>query len=601
MTGRRRRLRQLALAAVALGAIVVGLTLYLTDALRNPELDTVDARFDLRGTQDPPDDVVVVQIDDKTFQDLGLQWPFPRSVQAKLLDRLSQDDPATIGFDVQFTEPSAGSKVAGPLGFASSPEDLALIGAADRAGKIVFSTTEVGPHGQTQVLGGDIVLKQIGARAGNTNLPPDPGGVLRRITYSLDGLVSFPVAAVETATGETVDPDEFDPDGSLIDYQGPPGTIDTVSYSDVLQGRTDPGFFKDKIVVIGASAPSLQDVHATSTTGDELMSGPEIQANAIITVRDGLPLATSGEGLDILLIVLLAVAAPLASLRLSPLRSLLVGIVLGVLYVVIVQLALNGGLVLPVIYPLVALAVAVVGMLAVQYILTAFDREQVRSVFARFVPEGVVGEVLDRTDDDLRLGGERRECTILFSDVRGFTTFSESRPAEEVVDVLNRYLQEMSDAILSHGGAITAYIGDGIMAVFGAPIEQPDHADRALAAARSMLSEKLPAFNRWVQEERGLDAFRMGIGIFSGPVMVGNVGSDQRLEYTAIGDTVNTASRLEGMTKGTPHSVHVADPTRELLQDANADDELIYIDEIPVRGRKSKVKVWTLPDLGSEG
>jgi adenylate cyclase len=156
----------------------------------------------------------------------------------------------------------------------------------------------------------------------------------------------------------------------------------------------------------------------------------------------------------------------------------------------------------------------------------------------------------------------------------------------------------MSDAILSHGGAITAYIGDGIMAVFGAPIEQPDHADRALAAARSMLGEKLPAFNRWVQEERGLDPFRMGIGIFSGPVMVCNVGSDQRLEYTAIGDTVNTASRLEGMTKGTPHSLHVADPTRELLQDADA--ELIYIDEIPVRGRKSKVKVWTLPDLGSE-
>ncbi len=596
MTGRRRRLRQLALAAVALGSIAIGLTLYLTDAMRDTDLDTVDARFTIRGTEDPPDDVVVVQIDDKTFQDLGLQWPFPRSTHAKLLDRLSRDDPAAIAFDVQFTEAS-GSKAAGPLGFASSPEDIALIRAVDRAGRIVLSTTEVGPHGETAVLGGDIVLKQIGARAGNTNLPPDPGGVLRRILYSIDGLVSFPVATVETATGSTVDPGEFDPDGSLIDYQGPPGTIDTVSYSDVLQGRTDPGFFKDKIVVIGASAPSLQDVHATSTTGDELMSGPEIQANAIITVRDGLPLAVSGEGLDILLIVLMAVAAPLASLRVSPIRSLLV-VALGLLYVVIAQLAFNSGLVLPVVYPLVTLAVSVVATLAVHYVLTAFERERVRTVFARFVPEGVVGEVLARTDDDLRLGGERRECTIMFSDVRGFTTFSESRPPGEVMEILNRYLQEMSDAILSHGGAITAFSGDGIMAVFGAPIEQPDHADRALAAARSMLTEKLPAFNRWLQEEKGVDGFRMGIGIHSGPVMVGNVGSDQRLEYTAIGDTTNTASRLEGMTKGTPHSLYVADPTRELLQ--NGDQELTYVDEVPVRGRKSKVRVWTLPDPSSE-
>ena len=159
---------------------------------------------------------------------------------------------------------------------------------------------------------------------------------------------------------------------------------------------------------------------------------------------------------------------------------------------------------LPVVYPLVTLAVAVVGMIAVQYVLSTFEREQVRSVFARFVPEGVVSEVMARTDEDLRLVGERRDCTILFSDVRGFTTFSETRPAEEVVEVLNRYLEEMSDAILAHGGAITAYIGDGIMAVFGAPIHQPDHAARALDAARSMLLEKLPAFNSWLQEEKGL-------------------------------------------------------------------------------------------------
>jgi adenylate cyclase len=596
----RRRRRHLALAAVAALSVAVGLFLYLSDSLNDTELDTVDARFEVRGTQDAPDDIVLVLVDDKTFSELGLRWPFPRSQHAKLLDRIAAGDPTAIAFDVQFTEPTIPPKEGEPafLAWASSPEDIALIGAVRRAGDVVLSTTEVGPDGETAILGGNLVLGDVKARAGNTNLPPDPGGVLRRIEYSIDGLVSFPVAVNEVATGETVDPDEFDPDGTLIDYRGPVGTIDSISYSDVVQGRVEPAQFKDKIVVIGASAPSLQDVHPTSVAQDELMSGPEVQANAILTVGDGIPLKFAPDALDLILIVLMGIAAPLGSLRLTPVWSLVAGVLLGLLYAMIAQLAFNSGLVLSVIYPLVTLAMSVVVTLGVGYVLAAFEREQVRSVFARFVPEGVVPDVLARTDDDLRLGGERQECTILFSDVRGFTTFSETRTAEEVVEILNRYLEEMSDAILSHGGAITAYIGDGIMAVFGAPIEQPDHADRALAAARSMLSEKLPSFNRWLHDEKGIDPFRMGVGVHSGPVMVGNVGSDRRMEYTAIGDTVNTASRLEGMTKGTPHSLYVADPTRELLR--NGRTELTYVDEIAIRGRKSKVKVWTLPDVSSE-
>jgi adenylate cyclase len=600
MANRRRR-RHLALAAVAAFAVAVGLLLYLTDSLDDTELDTVDARFELRGTQDAPDDIVLVLVDDKTFTDLRLRWPFPRGEHAKLLDRIDSGDPAVIAFDVQFTEPTNRAREGEPafLAWASSPQDTALINAVRRAGDVVLSTTEVGPDGETAVLGGDLVLEEVKARAANTNLPPDPGGVLRRIEYSIDGLVSFPVAVNEIATGEQVDADQFDPDGTLIDYRGPAGTVDSVSYSDVLEGRVEPTLFTDKIVVIGASAPSLQDVHPTSVAQDELMSGPEVQANAIATVRDGFPLQHSPDGLDIVLIILMGVATPLVSLRLSPLWSLGTGLLLGLLYLVVAQLAFASGLVLSVIYPVATLAVSAVITLGVGYILAAFEREQVRSVFARFVPEGVVPDVLARTDDDLRLGGERRDCTILFSDVRGFTTFSETRPAEEVVEILNRYLEEMSDAILSHGGAITAYIGDGIMAVFGAPIEQDDHADRAIEAARSMLDEKLPSFNRWIGEEKGLDPFRMGIGLHSGPVMVGNVGSDRRMEYTAIGDTVNTASRLEGMTKGTPHSLYVADPTRELLRDGKT--ELTYVDEIAIRGRKSKVKVWTLPDASPDG
>ena len=160
--------------------------------------------------------------------------------------------------------------------------------------------------------------------------------------------------------------------------------------------------------------------------------------------------------------------------------------------------------------------------------------------------------------------------------------------------MLNKYLSEMSDAILDHGGTLVAYMGDGIMAVFGAPIEQDDHADRALAAAREMLDVRLPRFNAWLREKGLAEGFRMGIGLNSGRVMSGNVGSERRVEYTAIGDTTNTAARLEGMTKGTPHQLFVADSTRSRLKEPPPD--LVFVDEFEVRGRQARVKLWSLPD-----
>ena len=179
---------------------------------------------------------------------------------------------------------------------------------------------------------------------------------------------------------------------------------------------------------------------------------------------------------------------------------------------------------------------------------------------------------------------------MLFSDIRGFTTFSEARDPGQVLEVLNRYHEEMTDAIMAHSGTLISFMGDGIMAVFGAPIEMDDHADRAYAAAKEMLSTRLPAVNEWMRERDIGAEFQIGIGLNSGPVMAGNLGSSKRLEYTTIGDTVNTASRLEGMTKGSGHSLFVADSTRELL--SQQDGELSYVDSFPVRGRAEEIRVW---------
>jgi adenylate cyclase len=222
----------------------------------------------------------------------------------------------------------------------------------------------------------------------------------------------------------------------------------------------------------------------------------------------------------------------------------------------------------------------------------AQERERVRELFARFVPEPVVDEVLAHADEDLRLGGERRVATVMFCDLRGFTGFAETRPPELVIEALNRYLGTMSDVILGRGGTLTCFMGDGIMAVFGVPIEQADHADRALAAAREITGGALEGLNAWLRKEGIGDGFRMGVGLNSGVVMAGNVGSERRLEYTAIGDTTNTAARIEAMSKETPHMVLMSDSTRSMLTTEVSD--LVEVDAREVRGRSTLVQLWSI-------
>jgi adenylate cyclase len=235
---------------------------------------------------------------------------------------------------------------------------------------------------------------------------------------------------------------------------------------------------------------------------------------------------------------------------------------------------------------------ATVGSIGVHYAIAAFERERVRDVFSRFVPEQVVDQVLAQADSDLRLQGKEMVTTVLFSDLRGFTSSAEDMPAETVITVLNYYLHEMSEAILAHGGTLVCYMGDGIYAIFGAPLAEEDHADRALAAAKEMLLERLPNFNEWMREHGYGEGYFMGVGLNSGPVMAGNVGHERRMDYTAVGDVVNTASRLEGMTKGTPFSVLIAESTIEMMSERPTD--LVYYDELDIRGRVAKLKLWAL-------
>jgi adenylate cyclase len=573
---RWRRRRRLLLALVAAVAAAIGVLSYLSGALHRSELQTLDVRYQVRGTnRSLLKRFLVVGIDAPTLSFFATSkthpanWPFPRRYDARVVDELVRAGAAHIAIDLQFSQPT------------DPRDDYALADSLAYARHVVLATTAVGPHGTTDILGGNANLRRFGdAVAADASVLPDASGSISTTQYSYQGLETFPAAIAAVTAGHAIEPSLFG--GATrpvpIDYAGPPGTAPYLSYWRVFSGRFPTALVRGRTVIIGATAPILQDRHPTPMGGG-LMSGTEIVGDA-------------GGWLDVLLIIVLGSVVPALGLRGWALRALGAGLLVGALYALGAQIAFDSGRIVTVVDPELALLIASFGTLAVTYLSEAFERQHARTTFARFVPPGVVDEVLSSTDDDLRLAGVQRVCTVMFSDLRGFTKFSETQPVDRVIAVVNHYLNEMTEAILGAGGTLIAYMGDGIMAVFGAPLEQDDHADRALRAAREMIGPRLAAFNAWLAEQGYESGFRMGVGLNTGPVMCGNVGAEQRVEYTAIGDTTNTASRLEGMTKNSEHMLFVADATREALHDPPPD--LVYVDEFEVRGRQAKMRVHSL-------
>jgi len=605
---RTARTRRGLLVIVALLSVAVGIVTYATGALHAADLDTMNVRFGVRGTEKPPSNIVIVAIDDQTFADLDTSWPFCYSRHAQLISDIAGERPKAIAYDIQLSDPPH-------PGCGGMSDQVALLNAINNAnGRVVLGWQINYANGNVEFIGagkGRELATAVGAHISSTLLPPDPGYVDRRLAYQIRNLATFGVVTAEVATGHRVSPKLFGGVNgtSWIDYAGGAGTFPFVSFSTVIQHKLPANFFHNKIVVVGATTTSLQDIHATPTA--PLMTGPEIQANTIATVLRNLPLRSVPGWINVLIIILLGSAAPLVGLRFGgsgrgslgsalsgALSSVGLALVLGLAFLGAAQLAFNAGHVLSIVYALLALVLSAVAALAVHLILGAMERERVRDLFARFVPQDVVDEVLARTDG-LRLGGVQRDATVMFTDLRGFTSFAESLTPDRVIEVLNRYLSEMSEAILGHRGTLVSYMGDGIFAVFGAPLEEPLHAEHALACAQEMLAVRLPRFNAWLRDEGLSEGFRMGIGLNSGHVMSGNVGSEQRVEYAAVGDTTNSASRLESLTKGTPHQLFFSETTKEGLREEPPG--ALFVQEVQLRGRVGKIGVWTIAEDGAVG
>jgi HD-GYP domain-containing protein (c-di-GMP phosphodiesterase class II) len=348
-----------ALVATVLGA-AVGLVVVRAPLLAGLEQSTLSARFGLRSDA-PPAGVAVVAIDDRSFSLLRHPWPFPRSWDGRVLQQLHRAGARAVFFDVQFTEPT------------TPAQDGALFNALGQTGGATVATTETDGHGHSNVLGGDANLALVDSQAAASVFPVDQGGVIDRLPYELDRLPTAAVVVARRLHGHAASRSLFGGGGAYIDYQGPPGTFPTLSFADILRGHFAPAAVRGKVIVIGATSPTLQDLHATPVASDELMSGAELQANAIWTVLHGIPLRPPPGFVVILLVGLASLLAPLVRFRRSVTAVAVATPLAAVTYLAGAQVAFDAGVVVPVVGPLAALALSAAATLVASHLLVTCE------------------------------------------------------------------------------------------------------------------------------------------------------------------------------------------------------------------------------------
>ena len=443
---------------------------------------------------------------------------------------------------------------------------------------------------------------------GLVNFFQDPDGVIRRFLPAIttdegESWVTFAALLAERAApGDSA---HTCPPLSLIGFSGPPGTIPRVPFRRLLSpgAESDPQIqgLKDKVVIIAYEPTGVQDIHQTPYSRGFLnlsarfMSGPEVHANIVETLLTGrFPRPVSAPWRLSYLLVVLTVGTA-AFFKLSPRQGLAALGLLAVMVAVSAYVLFRRDWLIPVAAPQLGLLASYLGVLGLRLTGEERERTRLRQIFGRYVSDAVVEKML-ATGKQPNLGGEAATVTVLFSDIRNFTPMSESLAPQEVVELLNNYFSRACEPILEQGGTVDKFIGDAIMAVFGSPAPYPDHARRAIAAALA-LAERTSDFQAWIARrfpDRDWQDFRIGIGLHTGEVVVGNVGSPKRFEFTAIGDTVNTASRLESLTKELDWTIVASEAT---IKAAGLGVVTGGAKQVQVKGRQEPVEVLEVKGL----
>ncbi len=555
----------------------------------------LDLLYVRRPPQPVPADILIVGIDEPSFQELGLAWPWPRRLHAALVDRLAAAGARAIVFDVVFADAT------------TEADDAMFAAAISRAGNVVLAQdldVVNDPQFSRRILVQPFKTFRQGARElGLAMVTPDADGVVRHFHVQVHGQPTLAAAAVKAVGAAPALPPAL---SGLINYAGPPRSLETVSYYQVL----DPAHplaaarLRDRVVLVGrilGASPSPQARSDTFYTpyyarSGLITPGVEVQGQIIHTLLSrswGRELPAPGR-LGLYLAVILGTAYGLA--RLTPLQAL-------PWLAALAALLLGGSAALfwtwlywvPPVLLLAGLLALYSGNVLAHYLLESRQRRWLRQAFGRYLSPEVVETVIAHPEA-LRLGGVEVEGTVLFSDLAGFTTLSENRQPQELIRLLNEWFSPMTEIILAHRGTLDKYIGDAIMAVWGAPVSLADHAVQACRAALAMRAAMAGLQKNWLLQ--GLPLVKARIGLHSGPLVAGNVGSRERFNYTVLGDTVNLASRLEGANKEYGTEIILSDAVQRRVAGQFLVREL---DLIRVKGRAQPVTIYELLGEAQEG
>jgi adenylate cyclase len=605
--------------------------LNLLGLFKNLELKSYDLRMRLRGSIPVEESgIVLVTIDDQTFTSLKKKWPFPRSYFARVFNNLAEAGAALIVVDVEFTEPSD----------AGSRDDLDLVETIKKYPNIILAgklVTEFGSHKTVNRYPMKPVKQflRAGAKWAYANVYLDEDGFIRRynLFQDLHGQTYFPLTIEALLYLQNLAHDKiitndndffkignfsiptYELNSMIINFTGPAGHFPTYSMvnilddsrftlpdededTDVFDIYKEEGIFKDKIVYVGASADELQDNKLTPFFNydgiKQMMPGVEMHANAMYTIINNIYIKPVGSWIVFLIISIFATVVLLISTKLKPTTGLLIGLGVFLIFLIFCSWAfIRVSIWIPFVYPVICF-ITNYGVNIVYHILVEQrEKGRYRKTFQQYVARSVVDTML-ATGELPKFGGERKVLTVLFSDIRSFTTYSEKYPPEVVVHRLTEYLSSMVDVIFKNEGTLDKFVGDEIMALFGAPYYYENHAERACNTALEMISELRHIQIKWSQQQ--MEYFQIGIGINTGKVIAGNLGSIQLFDYTVIGDEVNLGARLEGANKQYSTTIIISDSTYQEVKDKVIAREL---DNVRVKGKKRPVKIYELRGMHS--
>lgn len=535
--------------------------------------------------------VIIVSIDSGSINEIG-QWPWPREITANLIDKIQSYSPELVAVDINFFEESRfGKKDDHALAEALASSKVVLPQQASTLDKLIINGKV---YFRAEDLSEPIAeFKGNAAALGHVNVFPDNDGIVRQIPlqFEKDGkkIKAFSLVIAETL-GAKIPREIYDKNLLRINYFGPPSTFDYIPAKDVLSSLVGADSFKNKIVLIGATSPDLHDTRQTPTSKSSMMPGVEIHANAVETILQGKYLKNISRAWTIVIIFLLVTCAAILFIYFRKIYKIIaVALFIFIIYNIGSILIFNRGVILNLVHPNLAF-VASFGCLALyQYFAEGKEKAFLRQSFKQYLAPSVVERII-ADPKNLKLGGQKRELTVLFSDIRGFTSISEKIDPEQLVNFLNRYFTAMTGIILKYRGVVDKFIGDAIMAFWGAPEEVENHAEMACRAALEMKIR----IGEFKKELAGRDInFNIGVGINTGEMVVGNLGSEQRFDYTVIGDSVNLASRIESLNKEYKTNIIISEFTKLKIGDS-AEFNIKFLGEVTVRGKTKPVKIYEL-------